>query len=97
MPTCQAHGQKMEMHVAAGDMSDMSHCDQHHDGKSHPGKAPCDKCFACYLSSAQALMSFVMPVYAPDGALLVASPTRGIPEPIPSSPFHPPRSIPAWC
>lgn len=97
MPFYMAHQQTMEMNAAAGDMADMSHCGHRHDGNPQPKKAPCDKCLVCYLSAAQALVPFVMPVDAPDGALLVTGQTRGIPEPIPASLFHPPRPIPARC
>lgn len=84
------------MQAAAGDMADMSHCDRHHDGKPQSKKASCDKCFACYLSAAQALIPFVMLIKVPGVAPMVASLTREIPEPVPSPLYHPPRLIPAW-
>ncbi|CAG4884963.1 conserved exported protein of unknown function [Georgfuchsia toluolica] len=97
MPSCQAHGQKMEMQATTGEMADMSHCDHHHNGKPQPKKAPCDKCFACYLSTAQAIIPFVMSVKASGASPMNDGLTREIPEPVPSSLFHPPRSILARC
>lgn len=95
MPSCQAHGQKIEMHAVAGDMADMSHCDHHHDGKAQPKKAPCDKCVACYLSAAQALISFVMSVNTPGVSPMVAGLVKEVSDPVTSSLFHPLRTIPA--
>lgn len=91
MPSCQAHEQKMEMHVAADHSDGMSHCDQHDSGQ--PSKnAPCDKCFSCYLGATQAIIPFNFSVESIGGTPMIAGPAAEIPDSIPSSLFHPPRS-----
>jgi hypothetical protein len=97
MPSCQAHQQSMEMHADAGDMMDMSHCGHHHDGNPQAKKAPCDKCFACYLSAAQALVSYSTPFMAHGASPMVAGLVKEVQNPVPSPLFHPPRPTFAWC
>jgi len=93
MPSCHAHVQKMEMQVDAGHATTMSHCEQHHDGDRSSNNAPCDKCFSCYLSAAQAIIPFGIPVELSGTGHVVASLIAQIPDSVPSSLFHPPRSI----
>lgn len=91
MPSCPAHGQKTEMHVDVIKAGDMSHC-EHHDSDRQSKNAPCDKCFACYLSVAQAIMPFSIVVELNGVSPMVATLQSGMPDSLPASLFHPPRS-----
>ena len=93
MPTCAAHDQKAEVHADAGVMVDMTHCDHHHDGKSQSQtkKAPCDKCFSCYLSATQAIVPFAIAVNALGATTIVAGPIKEFRNQVLPPLFHPPR------
>lgn len=92
MPACQAHSQKMEMQADAGHTEGMSHCDQHNS--SQPAKnTSCDKCSYCFLSAAQAIIPFNGAVELNGIGLMVARLIAKIPDSVPSSLFHPPKSI----
>lgn len=92
MPSCQAHGQKMEVHVDADQSEFTSHCGHHHDGDQPSSNAPCDKCFYCHLNVTQAIIPFSLLLEVNGVAPMVSGLIAGIPETVPSSPFHPPRS-----
>ena len=90
MPSCQMHDSKVEMHVNADHSDDMSHCD-HHNTDQPTKKAPCDKCFACHLSVAQAIIPFNISVEFSGASPMFASQMAEILDTVPSSLFHPPR------
>ncbi len=92
MPSCQSHGQKMEIQIDAGQANTMSHCDSH-DGDQPSKNTPCDKCFNCYLNAAQAITPFNLFVEVNGNAPMFAGPVAEIPDSVPSSLFHPPRPI----
>jgi hypothetical protein len=91
MPSCQAHGQQMEMHIDADQSGDMSYCD-HHDSDQPSKNAPCDKCFSCYLSAAQAIIPFNISIELDGVTPKVTGPVAEIPDSFTSSLFRPPRS-----
>ena len=93
MPFSQVDGQKVEMHMDAGQAGDMSHCGSHHDGNQQSKNVPCDKCFSCYLSAAQAIIPFSISVELSGAGPMVSGLIAEIPDTVPSSLFHPPRSI----
>lgn len=89
MPSCQMHGQKMAMQA---DAVAMSHCNHH--SKEQPSKqVPCDKCFSCHLSAAQTMIPFNISVVSGGVAPMIANITQEVPDAVPSSLFHPPRTI----
>jgi hypothetical protein len=92
MPSCQAHDQKMEVQVDAYQAETMSHCGHYHDAGQPSKKAPCDKCFSCNLSVAQAIIPFNISIELNGVAPMIAGLVMEIPDSIPSSLFHPPRS-----
>lgn len=94
MPACEMHGQTMAMHADADQMNAMPGCD-HHESKPQPGKTPCDKCFACHMSSAQAIIPFVMPMQAMVAIQKFSVAPAEIPQSVSSSLFRPP--IPAFA
>lgn len=93
MPFSQVEGQKMEMYMDAGQAGDMSHCGSQNDGNQQSKNAPCDKCFSCYLSAAQAIIPFSISVDLNGAAPVVAGLIAQIPDSVLASLFHPPRLI----
>lgn len=90
MPACHAHSQKMEMSVNAGQMDDMSHCDQH--SSDQPVKSTsCDKCFYCHLNVTQAMIPFNLAVEQSAIAPMIFGLAQEVPDSDPSSLFRPPR------
>ena len=93
MPACQMHDQKMEMHVDVDHaMMDMSHCDHHQNGDQSSKNVPCDKCFTCHLNVTQAIIPFNVSVQLRGVAPMIAGLVAEIPDSVPTSLFHPPRS-----
>lgn len=89
MPACEVHGQTMAMHADADQMDAMPGCD-HHESKQKSGNTPCDKCFACHMASAQAIIPFAfsMQVMAVTRKFSVVMAEK--PQSVSSSLFRPP-------
>lgn len=89
MLACDMHGQTIAMHADADQMNAMPGCDQH-ESKPQSGKTPCDKCFACHMSSAQAIISFVLPMQAMAAIQKFSVVMAEMPQSVSSSLFRPP-------
>ncbi|HEY3325874.1 MAG TPA: hypothetical protein VGK14_01745 [Novimethylophilus sp.] len=99
MPACEGHDPATQILVASGDMP--PHCmhamdepaKQSHDGKMD--KTSHDKCYACYLSVAQALTPSTITVDSSGATASFLPMINDNYQTLPSSLFHPPRSISA--
>lgn len=94
MPACQSHEQTMEMHVDSGQMASMDHCEHSikpHDMQHSDKKAPCDKCFSCFLSSTQAIIPFNFSVEMNNHHAMYSGMFSDIPDSVLSSVYRPPR------
>lgn len=89
MPACQAHGQKVEVHVNADQTDAMSGCD-HHAAKQESENTSCDQCFFCFLGSVQAIISFVFPVQVMAGTQKFSIGVAEKPQSVSSLLFRPP-------
>jgi hypothetical protein len=97
MPSCQSHGQKMEMQVDVDHSESMSHFNHHQDGNQPSKNAPCDKCSSCNLSASQAIIPSNLFVEVFGVASAVASLATEAPDSVHSSLFRPPRLTFAQC
>ncbi|MFA6178048.1 MAG: hypothetical protein WC696_00375 [Candidatus Methylopumilus sp.] len=95
MPACQVHGQKMDIHVDSDQMTSMAHCDHsskhQHDGSHSDKKAPCNKCFSCYLSGTQAITPYIFSMELISSHALYFRMTYDIPDSTLTSVYRPPR------
>lgn len=89
MPFCQAHGETMAMHADGDQAKAVSHCGDH-DAGHKSGKVPCDKCLACHLSTAQAIIQFALLVNVAVAAQEFSGMPSEKPQSISSSLFRPP-------
>lgn len=90
MPACQIHSPKVEMHV--GDQLDsMPHCD-HHGSKQPSKNTSCNECTYCFLTVAQAITPSKITIEFNSDTVTFTDPVARIPDLVPSTLFHPPRS-----
>ena len=108
MPACQAHGEKLAMHTIVNEsdtqfdavhhqVESSSNCDQHTTDNQQAKSSTCDKCFFCYLSATQGVIPLIISINVIGAATTTAAPLAASSSAFAIPPYHPPRSISAWC